>query len=362
MRQSIVVLRGAHAALPWLAATRSPTINLGSLYTTEEYARILVGTGVDLVVVPDPEFMYSTTSWPFSAVIDSTSGFTPSTPRRPIVLNYPLSDADRLLLHPVFAHELGHASADEHGLVRAVEDELDHESGFITAFEVAVDEMADNYWPAATRAQISGTIRSWLRAWIEELLCDHLAIEAAGPSFIWAFAAFVMPLTYGEPGSEHPPNTVRMCLALDHLTRRGWRPYMERVAPGVTSWLDGIALDSADPLEPPFGFLRDQLLTHSRVLQDAVMAVAGADALDHGTCEGAADEAARLLDHLILPVGLATPIEPRAILLGGWQHIFGNGHDSPSGVVEALTDTRTQELLGKAIELSIVATGWESTR
>jgi hypothetical protein len=52
----------------------------------------------------------------------------------------------------------------------------------------------------------------WLRDWIEELLCDHLAIEAAGPSFMWSFALFVLPLGYGEPGEEHPPNTVRMRL------------------------------------------------------------------------------------------------------------------------------------------------------
>lgn len=68
------MLRGAHAALPWLVATRTPNVNLGSLYVTEECARILVGANVDLIVVPDPEFMYSTTSWPFSAVIHSTSG------------------------------------------------------------------------------------------------------------------------------------------------------------------------------------------------------------------------------------------------------------------------------------------------
>lgn len=121
LRQSIVVPRGAHAALPWLAATRSPTLNLGSLYMTEECARVLVGADVDLVVVPNSDYMYSTTSWPFGAVTDSTSGFTAKATRRPIVLNYPLTDSDRLLIHPIFAHELGHASVNEHDLVQQVE-------------------------------------------------------------------------------------------------------------------------------------------------------------------------------------------------------------------------------------------------
>ena len=359
MRQSIVMLRGAHAALPWLAATRNPNINLGSLYMTEEYARSLVGTDVDLVVVPDPEFMYATTSWPFSAVINSTAGFTPTNTRRPIVLNYPLSDTDRLLLHPIFAHELGHSSADEHGLVATAETELDSDPAFRNALEQTVNDMAANYWPVAPSTQISGTLRAWLRDWIEELLCDHLAIEATGPAFIWAFAVFVMPLTYGEPGAEHPPNTVRMKLALDHLARRGWRSYMERVAPGITGWLDQIAADATGALDPPFAFLRDQLITHANVLQDTAMARVGGDTLDPAASEPAADEAAGLLQRLILPVGLGDPLEPRAILLGGWQQAFREHADNPAGLVEALTDRRLQELVGKAVEMSTVAAAWE---
>jgi len=361
MRQSIVMLRGAHAALPWLAATRTPNVNLGSLYVTEECARILVGTNVDLIVVPDPEFMYSTTSWPFSAVVNTTSGFTPKNTRRPIVLNYPLSDADRLLLHPIFAHELGHSSVDEHHLVAAVETELDNDSAFTAALQDTVNDMAANYWTAAAPTQISGTLRGWIRDWIEELLCDHLAIEAVGPSFIWAFALFVLPLGYGEPGSEHPPNTVRMKMALDHLTRRGWRPYMKRVAPGVTAWLDQIAGDAPGSLERPFAFLRDQLMGHATVLQDVAIGRSGNDAFDASASEGPANEAADLLRRLILPVGLTNPLEARAILLGGWQQAFQEHGDSPAGLILALEDRRLQELVGKAIEMSTIAVAWEPT-
>ncbi|MCA1706697.1 MAG: hypothetical protein LC808_26910 [Actinobacteria bacterium] len=358
LRQGIHMLRGAYAALPWLAATRVPNLNLGSLYMTEECARILVGTDVDLVVVPNPEYMYATTSWPFSAVIDHTPGFTPRTARRPIVLNYPLSDSDRLLLHPIFAHELGHASADEHGLVGAVEADLDGDTSFTAALQQTVEDIAAS-WTAIPTTQISGMLRGWLRDWIEELLCDHLAIEASGPAFIWAFAMFVMPFSYGEPGSQHPPNTVRMRLALDHLARRGWRPYMERVAPGVTAWLDEIAGHASGHLDIQFAFLRDQLLAHASALQDAAIGRAAAKGLDPGASEAAADEAAMLLSRLILPVGLSDPLEERAILLGGWQHAFRDHGDSPSGMVRALADRRLQDLIGKAIEMSTVTAAWE---
>lgn len=325
---------------------------------TEECARILVGADVDLVVVPNPQFMYATTSWPFSAVIEHTPGFAPTTTRRPIVLNYPLSDSDRLLLHPIFAHELGHASVHEHNLVAAVETKLDSDSDFESALQQTVDAISANL-PAVAQTQISGMLRGLLRGWIEELLCDHLAIEATGPAFVWAFAMFVMPFSYGEPGSEHPPNTVRMRLALDHLSRRGWRPYMERVAPGITAWLDGIAEDAGGDLEIRFAFLRDQLLAHASVLQEIAIERIGSAALDPPALEIEANQASELLSRLILPVGLDDSLDGRAILMGGWQQAFSEHGDSPSGMVKALADDRLQDLIGKAIEMSAVVETWE---
>jgi hypothetical protein len=357
MRQSIIVLRGAHAALPWLEATRAPTVNMGSLYLTEDCARILVGSDVDLVVVPDQEFMYSTTSWMFSAVINSTPGFAPSTKRRPIVLNYPLSDSDRLLLHPIFAHELGHAAVHEHNLVAAVEAALDNDPAFTAAFNQAVTDM-QSIWTAATPAKIAGTMRALLRQWIEELLCDHLAVEVTGPAFLWAFASFAMPLGYAAPAESHPPNTLRTQLLVTLLTERGWRGYLDRIAPNVVAWVDSIANDAAAPMTLPFSFLRDQLLAHGQALRDVATTRAGSGSLVPSNAEPEADEASGLLAETILPNGIDEPLDGRAILLAGWQHAFSEHGDSVEGVVAALTDRQLQELVGKAIEMSVVARTW----
>jgi hypothetical protein len=135
---------------------------------------------------------------------------------------------------------------------------------------------------------------------------------------------------------------------------------MERVAPGVTGWLDQIAADATGTLDRHFAFLRDQLIAHANVLQDTAMARAGGGALEPGPSEPTADEAAKLLAELILPVGLDDPLEGRAILLAGWQHAFQEHGDSPAGLVEALSDRRLQELVGKAIEMSTVASIWEA--
>lgn len=356
MRQSIIVLRGAHAALPWLEATRTPSVNMGSLYLTEDCARILVGD-VDLVVVPDPEFMYSTTSWMFSAVISNTPGFTAATTRRPIVLNYPLCDSDRLLLHPIFAHELGHAAVHEHQLVPDVEAVLDGDDVFVAAFDQAITDM-QSVWTAASPAQVAGTMRTMLRRWIEELLCDHLASEAMGPAFLWAFSSFAIPLGYGAPAQSHPPNTLRTRLLVEQLTERGWRGYLDRVAPGVMEWLYGIASDAAAPLAQPFSFFRDQLLTHRQALCDTASARSSPSSLTPTGAEPEADEAASLLAETILPNGISKPLDGRAILLGGWQHAFAEHGDSPAGMVAALSDRQLQELIGKAIEMSVVTQTW----
>ncbi len=358
LRQYILVLRGAHAALPWLAATRSPTLNLGSLYMTEESARVLVGADVDMVVVPNPDYMYSTTSWPFRAVIDATPGFNPTATRRPIVLNYPLTDSDRLLLHAIFSHELGHASVQEHDLLSGVEATLTGEQSFVTAFEAAVTTMEATM--QSSRSTLAGTLRGLLRAWVEELLCDHMAIEVMGPAFLWAFTPFVVSHSYADAGPTHPPNPVRIRLALDHLARRGWRPYMERVAPGITAWIDSIATDATGGLQPPhFAFLRDELLARAAVLQDCAMTRTGPDTFDHARAEPQADEAAYLLERLILPVGLNAPLEPRSILLGGWQEAVRRHGDSPGGLIASLGDRGLQDLIGKAIEMSVVSASWQ---
>jgi hypothetical protein len=359
VRESILTLRSAHKALPWLAATRRPTVNLGSLYLTEECAKVLVAPDVDLVLFPNPEFMYSATSWPFADVVENTPGFTPRTQRRPLVLKYPLSDSDRLLLHPLFAHELGHASADENDLVTKVRAALYAETAFVAELEATVERMG-RVW-SSPKTKIHRTIRTYLELWIEELLCDHLATAAMGPTFVCALAGFVLPMSYARPGQVHPPNTMRIRLSLDDLAERGWRPWFERVAPGIFGWLETIAADATGAMDIEykylrdlFHFLRDQLLRNADLLRSAASEQAGSEALDPSSTQGEADDAAELLKHLILPVGLGQPLAPRGILLGGWQEAFHRHGDHPKGLVKSLADRGLQDLLGKAIEMSTV--------
>jgi len=361
LRQCTIVLRGAHAALPWLAATREPNVNLGSLYLTEEFAKALVGDDVDLVVVPSAEAMYSTTSWPFSAVIDGTPGFTPSATSRPIVLNYPLSDSNRVLLHALFAHELGHAGVAEHELLDTVETSLYADGEFVEAFAEAVTEMQEE-WPASTAGRVTVTLREILGGWLEELLCDHLATQVVGPAFLFAFAAFVLPLSYGEPGVVHPPTSLRVRLILDHLAHLGWTEHLDATAPGITQWLNEVANWTPPETQPHFAFFRNQLLSHSQLLSDNAATRVGPLTLDPTTAVDEAGEAAELLEALILPVGLSTPLSPRAILLGGWQAAISQHGDTATGLVHSIAGDQLHDLVGKAAELTTVWQAWGPSR
>lgn len=228
---------------------------------------------------------------------------------------------------------------------------------FRDALEEVVDRMAMEW--VSPREKISGTLRALLRGWLEELLCDHLAIEATGPVFLWAFAMFAMPLSYGAPGSEHPPNTVRLRLCLEHLRQRGWGPHVERIAPRTVAWLDSVAADAEAPLPPEYAFVRDQVLHNANIIRDIAAARVGDASLDREACESEADQAASLLSELILPLGLDTALDSRSILIGGWQRAFAEHGDSPSGMARAISDARLQDLLGKAMEMSVVVEAWE---
>jgi hypothetical protein len=356
LRDLMLNLQEAHAAMPWLAATRAPLINLGSLYLAEEIAQILVGKDSDLVIVPNPEFMYATQSWPFLEVIDQAEaeGFQPRTEQRPVVLHYPLSDSNRLLLHANFGHELGHSAVQEKGLVEQIYMTMQDE---IYLSELAA--MTTRLWPNTSLDRSARTIGAMLKAWIEELLCDHLAAQVVGPSYLWAFAGFVLPLSYGDPLSNYPPNTVRVKLLLEQLNDLGWSEYLSDVAPNIGTWLKHVGDDADAPFEPYFEFLRDQVIRQSLVLREAAASVVIPDHLlpDPSTSEAA--ECAFLLQQLVLPVGSNPPLAPRAILLGGWQRALDKHGDEPKSLVAALDDSQLNDLIGKAIEMSVVVSCWE---
>lgn len=359
LRFAVFALRGAHRALPWLAATHRPLLNLGSLYFAEEMARDLIGADVDLIVVPDPDYMYSTVSWPFRKYIARATGFTPKTSRRPIVLNFPLTDADRLLLHPLFAHELGHSSVDAHRLVEAVLSTVKSDPEHHPLRAHAAVELQQAY-PSSSLPVLETWLDEQLPSWIEELLCDALALEWCGPAFLLSLVTFLVAHSYNVPSSTHPPNTLRLKFAIDHLRARGWQEYMDRHWPTLLEWIDGIAGDAGtEEYTPTDRYRQELLLRHNDRFQRLAAERLGSSALEAATCAQAAEKTAELLKLGILPVEWdGCYLDRRGILLGGWQAGLAKYSDAPAALVDATADGPLQELLGKALELNVMAQMW----
>ncbi len=352
-------VQAAHSALPWLEATSTPRLNLGSLYHAEEMARDIVGSAVDLVVVPDAEFMYSTTWWPFQSYLAANPTFTPQGTHRPIVLNFPLTDADRVLQHAILAHELGHSAVDEYQFAHKALTAILDDAKTAASYEVVITETAaDRQVPAA---DVEEELISKLFAWTTELLCDALAVEWCGPSFAFALAAFAMPMGYNRPGDEHPSNALRMRLVLDHLRLRGWDGVLQDRTPGLVAALDAIAdCDDSSEFEALSHFSHDLLRSNAAVFRKISQERIGDRAPSVDETAESAKSTLALLTHDILPVEInGRCLDRRGIVLGGWWAAVNRHGDRPSTLDRAIGDDQLQEMLGKALELSVMVESWD---
>jgi hypothetical protein len=357
LREAIILLREANHAIPWLTATRSPNVNLGSLYMSEEFTGLLVGAQADLVFVPGPGFMYSTISWPFSEVINGTPGYSPKAKRRPIIVNYPQSDSDRLLLHPLFAHEIAHSAVYEFDLWSRFATQVLATPSVVQQFDEEVELILVGQ-PGQSELKVRQQLRDAMRGWVTEVLCDLLAVEAGGPSFLWAAAAFGLPINRSEPSDTHPPMTLRIKLILDRLIEKGWEELVTKAAPKVKKALSEVSQDANAELLAPAGFLRKTILDNMDWLRKTASQRVGPGSLEPEVSDEA-KEAAALLRLLILPVGGSQqPLTPRAILLGGWLEGLRRHGDGIRSVVKAQADPGLQSLVGKGIEMSTVAANW----
>jgi hypothetical protein len=355
LRSMMLNLRDARAAMRWLAATQSPQINLGGLYLAEELTDCLIGKDADLVAVPDDEYMYSIEAWPFRQVIDNTIGFSGKTDRWPVILRYPLGDGHRLLLHALFGHELAHSAVTKYGMAASLAKEITEQDTYIGRLKPVVAEV----WESNAADQTERTLASWLEGWLEELFCDHLAGVLLGPAYVWAFAAFVLPLSYDEPSSSYPPNTIRVRLLMELMRSLGWEQFLRDTSPEIHEWLDEVGKDPVVTEEAQFGFLAEAAVEAGPRLRQLSEEKIGDSALAP-SAEGPALKVVELLDELVLPVG-ESPFQPREILLGGWRRALKKHSGGPSMLPAALADRQMHDLVGKAIEMSVVVSSWESS-
>jgi hypothetical protein len=344
-------------AVPWLTAPRRQ-LGLGVTYLLDEMALGIVGKEVDVVPVESAPYMYWTYSWPFRWIIEEHLGQTVATDRRPIVVAYPAEEVDSTLLHCALAHELGHPSADANDLVDAVLTPLASATKYKDALDVASRYLESIGIPVSNaREELEGR----LDAWTEELLCDQLALAYLGPSFLFAFAAFLLSVTADEPGEDHPPTTLRLQFLTEQAKDAGWDTVVKARAPDIWKWLIQLAktpLAAADPdVEFALNMCQEAEAEIRRVATDRV----GPDRLLPGEFTDQADAIRELLDLRILPVearigggGFAT----RSVVLAAWFHALHAAGNSPAAISEAVEGQEFQRFVGKALELGVTLNTW----
>lgn len=336
---------------PYLEDVGRSDVSLGLLQTADVVVESLLPDGADPVIHLDEHHMYSTldlrvvTKRPLAAL-----GGTSAISTIPLVLFVPGIDPHNALLVPILAHEVGHSAVAEANLGSAVLSEAD-----LAPLNALLDDglrKAGDPDPGPWQVQ--------LFSWIDELLCDALALVLTGPSFLFAAAAFLPAPQAGSLGT-HPFPADRIRFAVESLRTLGWGAVLAERVPGLLAWLTDVSTAAEEPTDPRERFLRLGL----RSLEASILTVARsqiAKPLTPGDFENLDSRVMELLNLAIPPSQVGVdPVPPWMIVLAGWFFRFRADGDRAETLAKATGDTVFNEYLLKAIEMSRVTSLWSGT-
>lgn len=345
-----------HEATDWLGAAHGSEIHIGVLYFIDEAAAAIVGVETDVIAVGDAGYQYATVSWPFALILARLKR-PPSTKTRPIIVFYPPQETQTVLLHSLFAHELAHAAVDEHQLLESVLGKYRRTRAFKKDFREVTGWLAKNI--TTSRAQI--VLNEHLTSWTTEYLCDAIAIEYLGPTYVLAFAGAVLATSWSEPSQTHPPTSLRIAAMLEQLRQRGWNPLLETSIPKTFAWLQSVGASPTTPFSRLEQFLTEWTHRFTVDIDAAATSRLGSAAFSPLKFREVSQEMSELLDLEILPAQRkgGGPMDRRAILLAGWLQVFELDEDSPSSIAKGNLNEKFQDFLGAAMEMSVILETWK---
>lgn len=350
--------RFMHKAVPWISAAARPPLTLGALYFIDELGQRICGSKPD--AIPNPATEFSTEWWPFR-ILSSALGISDQGGATPVVLNFSEREASSHLLLPLYGHELGHTAVEAQQLVQRVLDAHGADGEFAAKFNEARDGVAAAVGQTQREAGISlGWRLGW---WITEMLCDQLAVQVLGPSFLFAFSSFLLGDAWDDPGERHPPTCIRIAHLVDYLTQSQWDVEIRRRTPRTLEWLvDGVAATQAKANDDATQFL---LYAVGR-MQDTIRPTATmylkseVYATDSFNSEIAAITEFTSCETLPAQLPNGDPVDRRAIMLAAWLSILEPADQSQT-LASAPADIRTQAFFAKAIEMSALLAAWRAT-
>lgn len=350
--------RFMHKAVPWISAAARPPLALGALYFIDELGQRICGSKPD--AIPNPSTEFSTEWWPFRILFPAL-GLSQQGGATPVVLNFSEREASSHLLLPLYGHELGHTAVEAEQLVQKVLDAHSRDGEFAVKFNKARDVVATAAGQTQREAGISLAWR--LEWWITEMLCDQLAVQVLGPSFLYAFSSFLLGDAWDDPGERHPPTCIRIAHLVDYLTQSKWDIEIHRRTPRTLDWLvSDVAATQAKANDDATQFLlyavgrmKDTIRTTTTTyLKSSVYTTDGFDSEITAITE--------LTHYETLPAQLpnGAPVDRRVIMLAAWLSILEPADQSQT-LASAPADIRTQAFFAKAIEMSALLSAWKAT-
>lgn len=318
----------------------------------------LVGSDADPMIYLDPIPMYSTVP-----LVDLLDEFDPESEinpadgysgRQPIVVNLPALDPDNALLAPVLAHEVAHTAVNRSLSMRARELMADRRTELREAAKQLAGDDADDW-------------ASTFDSWVDELVCDAVALVVSGPSFMFAFHGYLPPSNVAEI-ADHPPLRDRMRFHLKVLDRLGWTPLLRAKVPLLLSWYSDACRDVPLNGMPIEKFLREAI----EVVEEDVLTVAREYVDSPFEAFEENDSLALASKHLRDGVP-AVQIDGQVlttwmVVLAGWLAVFTSedpedaSKDNPQEAMNAIHNFAYNAVLLKALEMSSIVTKWEEAR
>ncbi len=272
--------------------------------------------------------------------------------RHPIAFNLPALDPNNVLLSPVLAHEVAHTAVTRE-LLKKLQDRI--QSG---PAGKQIDDAFARLGFGGDQRQTAALAQAF-QSWSAELLCDAIAIALTGPSFLFAFAAFVPPTAVSGASKSHPDIQDRLGFALDVIDSYGWTPFIEERAPKLVAWFREVSTQPVLTGGAEETFLREAISASSaerrQIASDHVVGPLDSKEGDR------IDQAAAWLAQGVPLVDVdGSVLSPWQVVLAAWiAGISVRGDESPT-VALAAGDRDYNAVIVKAIEYSQIVSEWRS--
>ena len=173
--------------------------------------------------------------------------------RQPIhLIIFPRILKHNVLLHGVFAHEIGHAALYTSRLANIIRTRIFR--AIVNGTDLQ-DVTAFGKWYALTfgpPVPPSSQLQEMLDSWTEEIFCDLFGAKCFGPAFFWAFKTLLCAIDpVGTiPGIDHPPTLMRVEVLRLAWKLLGWsdpRRYAANASPQSKQFALGPFADVSSP-------------------------------------------------------------------------------------------------------------------